>query len=212
MFMAQLISAIISCIINLGTATWLINTRPNVCTPKGYPFTCRNTKTFYSASVIWGAIGPARVFGSKDDALYAPVQWGFLVGALLPLVFWLASRKWPNVAWLKYVHWPVLLAATSNMPPYLPYMYSNGLVLGFIFAYWARKYRYNWWSRYNYLTSAALDAGVAVSGLVIFFAVQIWGGAFPFWWGNPDSNDPDVNKGALDHCAYGGASADGSFY
>ncbi|KAG0321308.1 hypothetical protein BGZ99_003987, partial [Dissophora globulifera] len=34
MFMAQLVSAVISCIINLGTATWLINTRPDVCTPK----------------------------------------------------------------------------------------------------------------------------------------------------------------------------------
>ncbi|KAG0055590.1 hypothetical protein BGZ83_008024 [Gryganskiella cystojenkinii] len=209
MFMAQLISAIISCIINLGTAIWLVNTRPNICNKEGYPFTCRNTNTFYSASVIWGAIGPARVFGNKDNALYGAVQWGFLVGALLPLVSWLASRKWPNVAWLKFVHWPVLLAATSNMPPYLPYMYSNGLFVGFIFAFLLRRYRYNWWSRYNYLTSAALDSGVAVGGLCIFFAVQVWGGAFPTWWGNPDSHDPDVNKGAIDHCYHGYSNSNG---
>ncbi|KAG0199498.1 hypothetical protein BGX28_007256 [Mortierella sp. GBA30] len=197
MFMAQLVSSVISCIINLATATWLINTRPNVCTPDGYPFTCRSTKTFYSASVIWGAIGPARVFGSKDGAIYGPVQWGFLAGALLPLLSWLLAKKFSNITWLKYVHWPVLLAATSNMPPALPYMYTNGLFLGFIFAFLLRRYRYNWWSRYNYLTSAALDTGVAIAGLIIFFAIQSWDGAMPAWWGNPAD-------GNFDHCALGG--------
>ncbi|KAF9275129.1 hypothetical protein BGZ68_000110 [Mortierella alpina] len=199
MFMAQLVSSVFSCIINLGTATWLIKTRPNVCTPEGYPFTCRSTKTFYSASIIWGAIGPARVFGNKDGALYGPVQWGFLVGALLPLLSWMLAKKFTNVTWLKYVHWPVLLAATSNMPPALPYMYTNGLFLGFIFAFLLRRYRYGWWSRYNYLTSAALDTGVAISGLVIFFAIQSWDGGFPYWWGNPED-------GNYDHCALGGVN------
>ncbi|KAG0214332.1 hypothetical protein BGX33_002257 [Mortierella sp. NVP41] len=202
MFMAQLVSAVISCIINLGTATWLINTRPHICSQEGYPFTCRSTKTFYSASIIWGAIGPARVFGNKDNALYSTVQWGFVVGALLPLIFWLASKKWPTVGWLKLVHWPVLLAATSNMPPGLPYMYTNGLFLGFIFAFLLRRYRYDWWSRYNYLTSAALDTGVAISGLVIFFAIQSWDGAFPNWWGNPEDEN-------MDHCLLGNANFNG---
>ena len=199
MFMAQLISTLISGIINLSTATWLINTREKICTLQGYPFTCRSTNTFYSASVIWGAIGPARVFGNVDGALYAPVQWGFLVGALLPVPFWLATKKFPNVTWLKYVHWPVLLAATSNMPPALPYFYTNGLFLGFIFAFLLRRYRYNWWARYNYLTSAALDTGVAICGLVIFFCIQLEELSMPNWWGNP-------KDGVLDHCPLGGAN------
>ncbi|KAF8981947.1 hypothetical protein BGZ52_002332 [Haplosporangium bisporale] len=198
MYMAQLVSTVIACIINLATATWLINTQPHICTEEGRPFTCRSTNTFYSASIIWGAIAPARVFGNKDGAIYSPVQWGFLAGAILPIPFWLASRKWPNVGWLKLVHWPVLLAATSNMPPALPYFYTNGLALGFIFMFWARRYRYGWWSRYNYLTSAALDSGVAISGLVIFFALQNNKIYFPAWWGNPDD--------ALDHCPLGGAN------
>ncbi|KAI1313823.1 hypothetical protein EDD11_002491 [Mortierella claussenii] len=199
MFMAQIVSTLISGVINLSTATWLINTRPHVCTPAGAPFTCRSTNTFYSASIIWGAIGPARVFGTVDGALYSTVQWGFLVGAILPIPFWLLTRRYPNVTWLKYVHWPVLLAATSNMPPALPYFYTNGLFLGFIFAFCLRRYRYDWWARYNYLTSAALDTGVAICGLVIFFALQSWEGAMPFWWGNPED-------GVTDHCPLGGAN------
>ncbi|KAF9285516.1 hypothetical protein BGZ68_003795 [Mortierella alpina] len=150
---------------------------------------------------IMGAIGPARVFGSKDGAIYSPVTWGFLIGAVLPLLFWILSRRFPKVEWLKLVHWPVLLAATSNMPPALPYFYSNGLLIGFVFAFLLRRYRYGWWSRYNYLTSAALDTGVALAGLVIFFVIQAPGLEFPHWWGNPDTRQPDVT---LDHCAYGG--------
>ena len=209
MFMAQVVSSVMSCIINLGTATWLINTRPGICTAAGYPFTCRSTKTFYSASVIWGAIGPARVFGGKDGAIYGPVQWGFIVGIFLPLIFWALSKKFPNQTWMKYVHWPVLLAATSNMPPALPYMYSNGLFIGFIFAFCLRRYRYDWWARYNYLTSAALDSGVAISGLIIFFAIQSWDGAAPIWWGNP-SGLTNTDHDAMDHCILGGANAFGA--
>ncbi|KAG0081972.1 hypothetical protein BGZ90_001911 [Linnemannia elongata] len=204
MFMAQLISTLLACTINLVTATWLINTRPDVCTPKGAPFTCRSTKTFYSASIIWGAVAPARVFGNKDDAWYSPVQWGFVAGALLPIPFWLLARKFPHVAWLKLVHWPVLLAATSNMPPALPYFYTNGLFIGFVFAFLLRRYRYNWWSRYNYLTSAALDTGVAIAGLAIFFALQAWEIEFPNWWGNP-------KDGIIDHCPKGSYAYNNEF-
>ncbi|KAG0011376.1 hypothetical protein BGZ81_002208, partial [Podila clonocystis] len=134
-----------------------------------------------------------------DGALYSPVQWGFVVGALLPIPFWFAAKKFPNVTWLKYVHWPVSLAATSNMPASLPYFYTNGLFVGFAFMFLLRRYRYSWWSRYNYLTSAAMDSGVAVCGLVIFFAIQSWEGKMPFWWGNPED-------GNIDHCPLGGAN------
>ncbi|KAF9381272.1 hypothetical protein CPC16_009916, partial [Podila verticillata] len=125
--------------------------------------------------------------------------WGFLVGAVLPIPFWLAARWWPHIRWLKLVHWPVLLAATSSIPPALPYFFSNGLAVGFVFMYLMKRYRYEWWARYNYLTSAALDTGVAVSGLVIFFTIQVWEGGFPYWWGNPEDE-------VLDHCPLGSAN------
>ncbi|KAG0063554.1 hypothetical protein BGZ92_005958, partial [Podila epicladia] len=58
---------------------------------------------------------------------------------------------------------------------------------------------YSWWSRYNYLTSAALDSGVAIAGLVIFFALQNNKINFPYWWGNPED-------GVIDHCPLGGVN------
>ncbi|KAF9921304.1 hypothetical protein FBU30_008702 [Linnemannia zychae] len=209
MFLVQIISSVVACSINLGTATWLMKTKPNICTDAAYPFTCRSTRTFYSASVIWGAIGPARVFGHVDGALYSPVQFGFLIGAVLPLIFWCASKKFPKAQWLKLIHWPVLFTATSSMPPALPYFYSNGLFVGFIFMFLMRRYRYRWWSRYNYLTSAALDTGVALSGLVIFFAFEMWNRHMPYWWGNPNPNAADPHKAALDHCPLSGRPLEG---
>ncbi|KAF9978747.1 hypothetical protein BGZ73_000757 [Actinomortierella ambigua] len=210
MFMAQVVSTLLSGLINLVTANWLVETHPQICTKQGYPFTCRNTHTFYSASIIWGAIGPARVFGHTDGALYSPVQWGFLVGMLLPLLSFAAIKLFPRITWLQYVHWPVLLAATSNMPPALPYFYTNGLFWGFIFMFVLRRYRYDWWARYNYLTSAALDTGLAIAGLVIFCAVTMRDVQVPNWWGNPNTNIDfetaslaEMNAASIDHCYHG---------
>lgn len=39
--------------------------------------------------------------------------------------------------------------------------------------------------RYNYILSAALDSGVAIAVIVIFFTVQFPKGGFNLnWWGN----------------------------
>ncbi|KAF9359117.1 hypothetical protein BGX26_000138 [Mortierella sp. AD094] len=64
MFWVQVISSIIAGMINLAKTEWLLKVQPNICTKAGYPWTCRNTNTFYSASVIWGVIGPGRMFGT----------------------------------------------------------------------------------------------------------------------------------------------------
>ncbi|KAF9409469.1 hypothetical protein BGZ94_001943, partial [Podila epigama] len=170
MFWVQVISSILAGLINLATTDWLLKVQPNICTKAGYPWTCRNTNTFYSASVIWGVIGPARMFG--PGSLYSIIQWGFLLGAILPLPVWWLCRRYPNIRFLQKIHFPVLLAATSNMPPAQAYFYPNGILLGFIFMWYLRRYRNEWWKRYNYVTSAAMDTGVALSGLACYFMLQ----------------------------------------
>ena len=37
--------------------------------------------------------------------------------------------------------------------------------------------------QYNYVTSAAMDVGLALCALAIFFFVQMPGGVMPDWWG-----------------------------
>ena len=45
------------------------------------------------------------------------------------------------------------------------------MILSYIFMYYLPRHRLAWWEKYNYTLSAALTCGVAVSALVMFFAV-----------------------------------------
>jgi len=53
-----------------------------------------------------------------------------------------------------------------------------------------RRRRAAWWTKYNYVLSAAMDAGVGVSAIIIFFCLQypkegqIGGTTISSWWGN----------------------------
>jgi len=188
MFIAQTFGTVIAGLTNLATAYWLFSSIPNFCDPKNiedknFVWACPNTKIFYSASVIWGVIGPARMFG--PGAYYSSLMWWFLLGALAPIPVWLITRRYPNSFW-KYVHIPIILTATSNMPPAQPVMFVSWFILGIVFQFYIFRYRNSWWSKYNYVLSAAMDTGVAICGLFLFFAFQSRGIEVN-WWGNtPD--------------------------
>lgn len=200
MFRVQVIATMLAGVINLAVARWLMESVPNICTPEGYPFTCPSAHTFYSASIIWGTIGPARMFG--NGSVYQSMLWMFLVGFLAPIPFWLASRKWPKIEWLKYVHIPLIFNATGMMPPATPINFSAWCAAGFVFMFWIRRYRHEWWVKYNYVTSAAFDSGVAIATLVIF-GVVTGSGYTPNWWGNGGF---DINA-TPDNCPLAGANA-----
>ncbi|KAL1738039.1 hypothetical protein HDZ31DRAFT_51575, partial [Schizophyllum fasciatum] len=63
-------------------------------------------------------------------------------------------------------------------------------VVGFVFQFVIRRRYFSWWTKYNYVLSAALDAGTSISVVVIFFALQFpMNGALGLhsiqaWWGN----------------------------
>ncbi|KAI9027412.1 OPT family small oligopeptide transporter [Phycomyces nitens] len=202
MFMVQTVGTFLAGIINLATAHWLMDTTQDICTPAGHPFTCPNARTFYSASIIWGVIGPGKMFGIGSQ--YSATLWFFLIGFLLPIPFWLLTKKFPNQKWLAYVHIPLIFNATGMMPPAVPLNFSMWCLVGFIFMYWLRKYRHNWWSKYNYVTSAALDSGTAIAGLIIF-GVVAGSGYTPDWWGNGGYGE----NGMFDNCPL--AAANGSY-
>jgi hypothetical protein len=64
--------------------------------------------------------------------------------------------------------------------------YSSSILCGFIFNYVIRRFHIKWWMRYNYILSVALDAGTAISIMVIFFTLIVpkKGGIELNWWGN----------------------------
>lgn len=187
MFMTQLIGTCVAGVINLITANWLLSTRPNICTPEGYPWTCPIGNVFFSASVIWGVIAPERMFGSRS--IYHPLMYFFLIGLVIPIPFYLFSRYYPGTI-VDKIHTPVLLTSTGMMPPARPYQYANWLAVGFLFQFCAKRYRPEWYQRFNYILSGAMDAGVAIAALVIFFTLQMRNVEFPTWWGTKMNHCP----------------------
>ncbi|KAK9275181.1 hypothetical protein L1049_022442 [Liquidambar formosana] len=114
MFMAQVVGTLIAGIVYLGTAWWLMETIPDICetTASNSPWTCPSDTVFYDASVIWGLLGPRRIFG--DEGYYGAINWFFLGGAIAPIFVWLASKAFPNQEWIRLINMPVLIGATWN--------------------------------------------------------------------------------------------------
>ncbi|CAF5153143.1 unnamed protein product, partial [Rotaria sp. Silwood1] len=132
-------------------ANYLMNTIPNICTQENLHWTCPNANTFFSASIIWGAIGPIKMFGK--GATYSYLLYGFLIGGVLPILGWILMKTFPKIEWLKYIHFPIMLSATAMMPPAPPGNYPSWLLVGFIFNFILARYARSWWKRYAYVFS-----------------------------------------------------------
>lgn len=72
----------------------------------------------------------------------------FLVGAILPIVTFVANRKWPNSI-VKYVNFPIMFNGATYIPPASAYNYVPWVIVGFIFNYLIRRRHFSWWTKYN---------------------------------------------------------------
>jgi hypothetical protein len=125
-----------------------------------------------------------------DKGVYPEQNWWFLVGFLAPIPKWFLERKFPEKKWIKLIHIPLILSATASMPTAKTVHYWSWASVGFIFNYIIYRRYKGWWAKHTYILSAALDAGVAFLGVILYFTLQskdIYG---PAWWG------ADVS----DHC------------
>lgn len=98
MFSVQVVGAIIAAIWVTLIQDWMLNNIEDICTPgQAQGFRCPGSTSFATASIIWGAIGPRRLF--SPGAPYSALLWFFPIGILAPIPFYLAARKWPLSFW-----------------------------------------------------------------------------------------------------------------
>ncbi|KAI3460082.1 hypothetical protein Pfo_016745 [Paulownia fortunei] len=188
MFLVQFLGTMIAGTVNMSVAWWLLHSIDGICHPDKFsnsPWTCPNDRVFFDASVIWGLVSPKRIFGSEGN--YSALNWFFLAGLLGPVVVWGCHKAFPKHSWIPLINLPVLLGATANMPPATALNYNSWIFVGTIFNFFVFRYRKKWWQRYNYILSAALDAGVAFMAVLLYFTVGIENKNIS-WWGN---NDPE---------------------
>jgi hypothetical protein len=101
---------------------------------------------------------------------------------------WLANKAYPHKYW-HLVNMPVLtfaLSPGSNNSFLLP-----TLLVGFIFQYLHLRYRREWFDKYNYVLSIALDSGMAIATLLITFLLMWKDQISPSGWLSPAGQAPD---------------------
>ncbi|KAI7268677.1 OPT family small oligopeptide transporter [Hortaea werneckii] len=181
-FWAQVVMTLWASIVQVAVMNWTLGSIDGVCsTEQKSHFTCPNGRTFFSSSITWGVVGPQRMFGA--GSIYASFNYFWLVGALLPVAFFVLNRVFPYRR-LRFLHAPVMLGAMAWLPPATPLFFTSWAFVGLLFNYWIRKRWNGWWSTYNYITAAALDSGLIIATLVIFFAITLPEVTVPQWWGN----------------------------
>ncbi|KZV91748.1 OPT oligopeptide transporter [Exidia glandulosa HHB12029] len=188
MFWAQVVCTIIAGTVQLGVQAWMFTNIEDMCDPnQKNGFICPSTEVFGTASIIWGVIGPALQF-SKGQIYYA-LSFFFLIGAILPTIPYFFTKRYPE-SWWRYVNFPVIFNGTGLIPPASAINYVPWTIVGFVFQYVIRRRHFSWWAKYNYVLSAALDSGVAIATIIIFFALQfpkngtIGASTIQSWWGN----------------------------
>lgn len=188
MFWGQVVATAIAGTVQLGVQAWMFTNIPDMCsTSQKDGFICPSTEVFGTASFIWGVVGPQRQFSSGQ--VYHGLVYFFLIGALCPVVAWLISLKWPN-SFIRYVNFPVIFSGIGYIPPASALNYVPWAIVGFIFQYIIRRKHFSWWAKYNYVLSAAMDSGLAISIILIFFCLQypkngtIGLNTVQTWWGN----------------------------
>jgi len=188
MFIAQVVATVIAGTVQLGVQAWMFTNIPNMCDPHQRDgFICPSTEVFGTASIVWGVIGPARQF-SKGQVYYA-LTFFFLVGVACPFISWLISLRFPN-SFNRYINFPVIFSGVGYIPPASAVNYIPWGIVGFIFNYLIRRRQFSWWAKYNYVLSGALDSGVAIAVVLIFFCLQypkngqIGIDNIQVWWGN----------------------------
>lgn len=191
LFRVQMLSVIVVTFVQVGLIFWQLNGGiPGFCDPDNVQkFTCQSSRTFFNAGVIWGTIGPKRVF----DTLYPSMKYTFLIGAFFPVPFWLARRFLTRMTkafdWLYNIN--ELLWVAGSISTFAPYNFGYWIpnfYLSFIFNYWIKRRAPIWWAKYNYVILGAMRVGVAYGALIMFFSTgykhfaAIGGEAG--WWGS----------------------------
>ncbi|KAJ7026138.1 small oligopeptide transporter [Mycena alexandri] len=204
MFWCQVVATLIAGTVQLGVQTWMFSHIPDICSPTQKDnFICAPTQVFGTASVVWGLIGP-NLFFSKGQVYFGDVlSWYisrrltaaaaliffFVIGAACPLLLWLFTRRRPNTI-LNYLSFPLIFSALGYIPPATAINFVPWAVFGFIFQFIVRRKHFSYWTKYNYVLSAALDAGTAVGVILVFFCLQyplngsIGRHSVLKWWGN----------------------------
>ncbi|EGF98215.1 putative oligopeptide transporter [Melampsora larici-populina 98AG31] len=138
-------------------------------------------------SVLWGVVGSRRMF-TGPGAPYGFCMYGFLIGAIAPVIPWIFLKIWPRSLW-RLVHTPVIFSGFVCYGILNLGYFTPAIPLALFFQRYVKK-RYTAWyenedkiEKYALTLTAGISSGIAIFGLFYFFALQFNGQNYP-WVGN----------------------------
>ncbi|KJZ76486.1 hypothetical protein HIM_04215 [Hirsutella minnesotensis 3608] len=180
-FAAQVYATFIAGFVALGVNHWSLRNIEGVCVEgQAERFTCPSTHSFFMSSVLWGVVGPRRLFGS--DGPYRALTYFVPIGLVLPIVVYLLARRWPT-SWWRNVNAPIFLAGPLGWAPYNWSYMQGAVVLAIFFNHFIKRRYRAWWEKYAYVLTSSFAAATGVAALVLFFGLQKWDIRID-WWGN----------------------------
>ncbi|KAF9177451.1 hypothetical protein BGZ50_008757 [Haplosporangium sp. Z 11] len=210
MFIGQFYGTIIGAIFNYLTMILIIDSQRNALNgdapdPNGL-WTGQRVQTFWGSGLIYGALGPARMFSFTGK--YWFVYIGFIIGFLAPVIPWLLSKKFPKYKWSN-LNFAIIAQGMGQFPNGFTVGVLPSIIVCLLFQFFLFRYHKVWWKKYVFILSAALDTGAAFTGLMIF--LFLGGGVspklsvnIPSWWGNyyvkDNPTSPNAPYFAVDRC------------
>lgn len=129
-------------------------------------------QTFNSQAIAWGGLA------SKLFSIGGRYQWvtlAFLIGFVIPLPFYFAHKRW-KTAGFDYWNFAIITYFIGFLCVGINSSILSFFAVGFFTQFYLRKYKADWFIKYNYLLSAAMDGGTQVLVFILTFAVFGGGG------------------------------------
>lgn len=188
-FFSQIFGIVLGVPINYAAMQWIIDTKRDYLTgdveDPAHIWTGQMLATSVTTGLQYVLIGPTRLF---SELIFRPIPYGFLAGAAAPVVIYGLHSAFPRA---KFNLWntTIFFSGASTFYGNVSTGYFSRFIGGFVVMYWAYRYRYKLWSKYNFILAAAMDAGFNLNMLLVFLA---FGSGVvikaPFWWGNNEDN------------------------
>jgi len=131
----------------------------------------QQVQTFNSQAIAWG--GLAKSLFSIGHR-YEWVTLAFIIGFTLPFPFWIGHRYFPKLR-LNYLNTALISNYIGLLCVGINSVTIPWFAIGAFSQFYLRRYRPNWFIKYNYILSAAMDGGTQVLVFILSFAV--FGGA-----------------------------------
>lgn len=171
-FVGQMYATILASFVALGVNHWQMRNIDGVCRDDQKDrFSCPSTHSYFLTTVLWGVVGPRRLFGPEGH--YRPITYFIPIGVALPIITFYFAKRWPMSFW-RYFNAPVFFGGALGWAPYNWTYIHGSFILGVVFNFFIKRRAQGWWGRYAYVMSGSFQAAVGIGALVMYFCLQAW--------------------------------------